>query len=137
MDVSFDPLAPEVAQIRQDMYNPKKLAPVLRLITVNTIEHAMLCIPRDPDLFLYGSIEAIRLLRNEAGMVDPAYAAAIGDASSKAAAWIKRKCQGELGIPPLQQLPLFDAAALSHNQTQREGEDHGDKRKRQVNGTQL
>jgi len=137
MDATFDPHVREVAQARQDLFDPNKLAPVLRLVTVNTIEHALLCIPSDPKLFPYASVEAIKLLRHEAGMVEPTYAAAIADAPAKTGAWIKKRFQGELGIPQLQELPLFDTVALAQTQTKHGVGGHGDKRKRQVNNTQL
>lgn len=131
MDSTFNAWSPEVIQIRKNTYNPTKVAPVLRLVAINTIEHALLCVSSEAN-GLYACVEAVMILRNEAGVVDPAYEAALGSAPKETARWIKNRCKGKYNIPAFPELPLFETVAAS----QASGTDdaHIDKRKRQVSG---
>ncbi|KAF8252991.1 hypothetical protein K440DRAFT_273263 [Wilcoxina mikolae CBS 423.85] len=128
MDSTFEPDSPEVIQIRRNTYHPSKIAPVLRLVAINTIEHALLCVSGEADRRLYACVKAVKILRNDSGVLDPQYKASIGDAPKKIADWISKRCEGKLvGIPALPELPLFDAT-----QTDRMSYvENGDKRKRQ------
>ncbi|KAF8540320.1 hypothetical protein BDD12DRAFT_880582 [Trichophaea hybrida] len=128
MDSTFEPDSPEVVQIRRNTYHPSKIAPVLRLVTINTIEHALLCVSGEADRRLYACVEAVKILRNDSGVLDPQYAASIGDAPKKIADWISKRCEGKLvGIPALPELPLFDATQSDRASYV----ENGDKRKRQ------
>ena len=120
---------PEVVQIRRNTYHPSKIAPVLRLVTVNTIEHALLCVSDEADR-LFACVEAVKVLRNDSGVLDPQYETLLGNAPKKIAEWISRRCEGKLvGVPALPELPLFDATQTTSYV------ENGDKRKRQVRGS--
>jgi hypothetical protein len=137
MDSTFDGRSPEIIQIRQNIYQPTKIAPVLRLVAVNTIEHILLCVSSTAENRLYLCLEAMKALRDVAGILDPVYEAAIGNTSCKIGEWIGRKCEGVLKIPALPELPLFEAVAPTQTQptfedVQVESSDNSEKSKRQV-----
>lgn len=113
MDSTFE--AQEIIQIRRNTYDPSKIAPVLRLIVANTLEHAILCVSPDADI-LWGCVKAVKLLRNEAGVLEGAYEASVGLAPKIVAEWIAKRGEGPLcGVPPLPALHSFDSTAATQN----------------------
>ena len=115
MDSTFEPEAPEIIQIRRNTYDPSKIAPVLRLIAANTLEHAILCVSPDADI-LSACVKAVKLLRNEAGVLEGAYEESVGLAPKMVAEWIAKRGEGPLyGVPPLPALPSFDSTAATQN----------------------
>lgn len=143
MDSWFDAEHPEVCDMRKDLYVPGKKAPVLRLVSLNTIEHALICTDQSKEI-LKPCVEAIKILRNEAGNADPAYLSAVQSAPETIAAWIRNSSVGPLNIPPLPELSLFETAAATQvagtqvTETQMtapataSSPDNGEKRKRRV-----
>ncbi|KAA8900738.1 class II histone deacetylase complex subunits 2 and 3-domain-containing protein [Sphaerosporella brunnea] len=132
MDSTFDPQTPEVTEIRQNVFQPTKLAPVLRIVAANTIEHALLCVSPSFAQRLYVCVEAMKALRDIAGVVDPAYQAQIGSTAHTVGRWIARRSEGELKISAMPEIPLFESAEFAQRQDlQVEHIDNGEKRKRQ------
>lgn len=130
MDSFFDVDEREVQQMRRDLIDPNKLAPVIRLVALNTIEHALLCADPTKDFFS-PCIEAIKLLRNDAGYADEAYMSATKDAAGKVAHWIMNRCNGELEIPSLPPLSLYETKPPTQVSVPM-SPDNGEKRKRRV-----
>lgn len=123
MDSTFEPEAPEIVQIRRNTYDPSKIAPVLRLIAANTLEHAILCVSPDADM-LSACAKAVKLLSNEAGVLAGPYEVSVRLAPKNVAEWIAKRGEGPLyGVPPLPALSLFDSMVATQN---------GGGRKRQV-----
>jgi hypothetical protein len=130
MDSTFNPDTDEIQQMRKDMYDPAKQAPILRLVAINTIEHVLLCVAMASADNLRACVEAVKVLRNDAGVMDPTYAAATGNATEKIWEWIRKKCDGHLDVPLLPALPMFDTVAAT--QTQATQMEITEKRKREV-----
>jgi hypothetical protein len=136
VDSTFNAHTPEVVQIRANTFEPSKIAPVLRLIAANTVEHALLCVSPIAPNKLYACVQAMKALRDSAGVVDPAYEAAIGNTAYKVGEWIGRKCEGELKVPAMPELPLFVEPSSQTQPTSEEVQmmEINEKRKRQVSG---
>lgn len=128
-DSSFSADVPEIRNVRQDPFDPAKMAPVIRLVTFNTIEHLLLSItPGDPKL-LQRCVKALAVLRHQAGESKLPYEAAIQQSAQTVGDWVIRKCKGSLEIPPLPELPFPKDMASQSTQSQ-EYNEHIDKRKR-------
>jgi hypothetical protein len=134
MDSTFAAHSPEVVRIRANSFEPTKIAPVLRLIAVNTIEHALLCVSPITPNKLYACVEVMKALRDSAGVMDPAYEAAMGNTAHKVGEWIGKKCEGELKAPALPELPLSVEPSSQTQPTSEEVQmmEINEKRKRQV-----
>ena len=69
MDLSFNPEDDQVLRLRQHPVKEEELAPVLRLVTVNSAEHVRLCVPTPYQIptdrtMLQALISATTILRN-------------------------------------------------------------------------
>jgi hypothetical protein len=76
MDSSFNPEDDQALRLRQHPTNLDELAPVIRLVTVNSAEHVRLCLPSPYEIpsdriVLQGLVSATTLLRNFNGMEIP------------------------------------------------------------------
>lgn len=73
MDLSFNPEDDQVLRLRQHPIHIDELAPVIRLVTVNSAEHVRLCLPSPYEIpsdrfVLQGLVSATTILRNFNGM---------------------------------------------------------------------
>ena len=73
MDLSFNPEDHQVLKLRQHPVNLDELAPVIRLVTINSAEHVRLCLPAPSEIptdrhRLQGIIAATTILRNFNGV---------------------------------------------------------------------
>jgi Class II histone deacetylase complex subunits 2 and 3 len=73
MDSSFNPEDDQILRLRQHPINLDELAPVIRLVTVNSAEHVRLCLPIAHEIpsdrnMLQGLISATTILRNFNGV---------------------------------------------------------------------
>lgn len=131
MDSTFDGGLPEIKGFRSSIVEVEKLAPVIRLVAINTIEHLRLC--RDPgqEVPLHFYIETLKNLRLQVGIASQEYGSAISRAPTKISKWLQKKAEGVLEIPSIPELPLFEPTAQVSTTTA--GPAGGnDKRKRQV-----
>lgn len=76
MDLSFNPEDDQALRLRQHPINLDELAPVIRLVTVNSAEHVRLCLPSpyvipSDRTILQGLVSATTILRNFNGMEIP------------------------------------------------------------------
>src|SRR5208282_1588797 len=76
MDLSFNPEDDQVLRLRQHPVNIDELAPVIRLVTINSAEHVRLCLPFPHEIpsdrtILQGLVSATTILRNFNGMEIP------------------------------------------------------------------
>jgi hypothetical protein len=127
MDSTFDTGSPSIMRMRRISRDPSNIAPVLRLVGVNTVEHILLCASH-PEVgnVRAACIEAVKVLRNDAGVLDQVYEKKLDNAVNSIADWLRQRCRGPLEMPPLPELPLFETIVIA---TQVE---NGEKRKRQV-----
>jgi hypothetical protein len=73
MDSSFNPEHDQILRLRQHPINLDELAPVIRLVTVNSAEHVRLCLPSPYEIpsdrnMLQGLVSATTILRNFNGV---------------------------------------------------------------------
>lgn len=127
MDSSFNVNLPEIVKIRSNLVEVGKLSPVIRLVSLNTIEHVQLYCPYTEEKQLYTYIEVIRNLRLGAGVAIESYKSTIADAPTKITTWLSKKAQGPLDLTAVPPLPLSDQASQSSPSP-----DLHDKRKREV-----
>lgn len=118
MDSTFDPLTEEIVHIRQNISFPDQIAPVLHLVALNTIEHIIPCSKDEQNLA--AAVEAVKILRNDAGVVEKHYGDALGDGPKRVGTWIAGGCQGDPPLPPLPDLPLYELATQTQTQTQQQ-----------------
>ena len=76
MDLSFNPEDDQALRLRQHPINIDELSPVIRLVTINSVEHVRLCLPSPHEIptdraILQGLISATTILRNINGMEIP------------------------------------------------------------------
>ncbi|KAI5838051.1 class II histone deacetylase complex subunits 2 and 3-domain-containing protein [Morchella snyderi] len=139
MDSSFDASLQDIQKCRRNSYEVNKLAPVFRLVAINTIEHLRLCSPPGQEIPLYVYIETLKNLRQQVGIASQDYGSAISRAPTKITKWLQKKAEGKLEIPEIPELPLFEIT--SHTQptpntsTNSSGNEGSDKRKRQETQT--
>ncbi|KAI5780851.1 hypothetical protein EDC01DRAFT_257843 [Geopyxis carbonaria] len=126
-DSSCNADIPEIQRVRRDPFNPDKMAPIIRLVTVNTIEHLLLCRQGGPRFLRY-CVRGIAVLRHKAGESKLPYETAVQQCAQAVGDWITRKFEGPLDIAPLPELPFPEEASQS-TQSQ-ECNEHMDKRKR-------
>lgn len=131
MDSTFNAELPEIKGFRSNIVEVEKLAPVIRLVAINTIEHLRLCRVPGQEIPLHVYIETLKNLRLQVGIASQEYGSAISRAPTKISKWLQKKADGALDIPNIPELPLFESATQlsSTTATQVEG---NDKRKRQV-----
>ncbi|KAL7275782.1 hypothetical protein RUND412_001261 [Rhizina undulata] len=133
MDSTFDPNLPIIKQMRSNIIEVDKLAPVIRLVTFNTIEHVRLCVSAAAEVPLVACAQAVKDLRFQAGNVEPSsYAEAMVDSPSKVSKWLSRQCEGNPDLPIIPQLSFPEP----DSQKPPNGGDSGEKRKRQVSVSQ-
>jgi Class II histone deacetylase complex subunits 2 and 3 len=127
MDSSFKADLPDIVKLRSNIIEVGKIAPVFRLVALNTIEHIRLCCSATVEKHLDTYIETIKNLRLDAGVANDSYAPIVAEAPSKIAKWLTKGSGEPLDLESLPELPLFDQATQSS-----ELYEGGDKRKRQV-----
>jgi hypothetical protein len=141
MDSSFDASLHDVQKCRSNSYEANKLAPVFRLVAINTIEHLRLCSPPGQEIPLYVYIETLKNLRQQVGIATQDYGSAISRAPTKITKWLQKKADGKLEIPEIPELPLFEitshaqptaSTSTSTSTNNSSGNEGSDKRKRQV-----
>lgn len=141
MDSSFDATLPEVHKCRSNSYEVGKLAPVFRLVAINSIEHLRLCSPPGQEVPLYVYIETLKNLRQQVGVATQDYGSAVSRAPTKITKWLQKKAEGKLEIPEIPELPLFEITSHAQPTTPNtststtnnsSGNEGCDKRKRQV-----
>jgi hypothetical protein len=76
MDLSFNSEDDQVLRLRQHPINIDELAPVIRLVTINSAEHVRLCLPSPYEIpsdraILQGLVSATTILRNFNGKEIP------------------------------------------------------------------
>jgi len=76
MDLSFNSDDDQALRLRQHPINLDQLAPVIRLVTVNSAEHVRLCLPNSHEIpndrmVLQGLVSATTILRNFNGVAIP------------------------------------------------------------------
>lgn len=143
MDSSFDAGLDEVRRFRSSIVEVNKLAPVIRLVAINTIEHLRLCSPPGQDIPLHVYIETLKNLRQQVGIATQDYGSAISRAPTKISKWLRANAEGRLDIPEIPDLPLFEitvhakpivntnANTTAIASSYPSGSEGGDKRKRQ------
>lgn len=129
MDSTFDAELPEIKGFRSNIVEVEKLAPVIRLVAINTIEHLRLCRVPGQEIPLQVYIETLKNLRLQVGIASHEYGGAISRAPTKISRWLQKKAEGPLDMPNIPELPLFELATQSTTAGPTEG---NDKRKRQV-----
>ncbi|RPB12448.1 hypothetical protein P167DRAFT_605614 [Morchella conica CCBAS932] len=144
MDSSFDATLPEVHKCRSNSYEVGKLAPVFRLVAINSIEHLRLCSPPGQEVPLYVYIETLKNLRQQVGVATQDYGSAVSRAPTKITKWLQKKAEGKLEIPEIPELPLFEITSHAQPTTPNtststtnnsSGNEGCDKRKRQETQT--
>lgn len=129
MDSTFNAELPEIKGFRSNIVEVEKLAPVIRLVAINTIEHLRLCCVPRQEIPLQVYIETLKNLRLQVGIASQEYGGAISRAPTKISRWLQKKAVGPLDMPNIPELPLFEPATQSTIAGLTEG---NDKRKRQV-----
>lgn len=129
MDSTFNAELPEIKGFRSNIVEVEKLAPVIRLVAINTIEHLRLCRVPGQEIPLQVYIETLKNLRLQVGIASHEYGGAISRAPTKISRWLQKKAEGPLEMPNIPELPLFELATQSTTTGPTEG---NDKRKRQV-----
>lgn len=130
MDSTFNPELPEIRGFRSNIVEVEKLAPVIRLVGINTVEHLRLCHAPGQDIPLQVYIETLKNLRLQVGIAaSQEYRAAVIRAPARISEWLQKKAEGVLDIPNIPELPLFEPATQPTTADPAEG---NDKRKRQV-----
>lgn len=148
MDSSFDATLPEVHKCRSNSFEVNKLAPVFRLVAINTIEHLRLCSPPGQEIPLYVYIETLKNLRQQVGVATQDYGSAVSRAPTKITKWLQKKAEGKLEVPEIPELPLFEITSHAQPTTtpnttststtnNSPGNEGCDKRKRQVRTPQF
>lgn len=129
MDSTFNAELPEIRGFRSNIVEVEKLAPVIRLVAINTIEHLRLCRISGQEIPLQVYIETLKNLRLQVGIASQEYGGAISRAPTKISKWLQKKAEGPLDMPNIPELPLFESATQYITSSLTEG---NDKRKRQV-----
>ncbi|PWW72749.1 hypothetical protein C7212DRAFT_301179 [Tuber magnatum] len=133
MDSTFVADVPEVVRVRKSLFVVGKLAPVLRLVSLNTLEHIELCYgdsePRYPALYTY--IETMKNLLHDAGTLADSYKPTFATAVLSTAKWLSKnpiegapKLEGFPLLPIVERLPQVRGSEL-HDKRKREGEPSG------------
>ncbi|KAG0125988.1 class II histone deacetylase complex subunits 2 and 3-domain-containing protein [Tuber indicum] len=130
MDSTFVADVPEIVNARKSLFVVGKLAPVLRLVSLNTLEHIELCYkdsePQYPALYTY--IETTKNLLHDTGALVDSYKPTFAAAVPNIAEWLSRNPIA--GAPKLEGfplLPIFERLAQVqspelHDKRKREGE---------------
>jgi Class II histone deacetylase complex subunits 2 and 3 len=136
MDLSFNPEDDQILRMRQHPTNLDELAPVIRLVTVNSAEHVRLCLPApykipSERLVLQGLISATTILRNFNGAEIPNEDARY----SKVAEYIRSKGQNETDVFGIRDIEGYIAghrglAGLALKRARSPNDDQGGDRKR-------
>ncbi|PUU80148.1 hypothetical protein B9Z19DRAFT_1100455 [Tuber borchii] len=129
MDSTFDANVPEIVRVRESLFIVGKLAPVLRLISLNTLEHIELCYkdskPQYPALYTY--IQTTKNLLHDTGTLVDSYKPTFAAAVPNIAEWLsKNPIEGAPKLEGFPLLPIFErlpqAPAELHDKRKREGE---------------
>lgn len=132
MDSTFDSGLPEIKGFRNNIVEVEKLAPVIRLVAINTIEQLRLCCAPGQEIPLHVYVETLKNLRLQVGSASQEYGSAISRAPTKISKWLQKKAEGALDIPAIPELPLFELATQQLQSATTSPPDGSDKRKRQV-----
>lgn len=129
MDSTFNAELPEIRGFRSNIVEVEKLAPVIRLVAINTVEHLRLCRIPGQEIPLQVYVETLKNLRLQVGIASQEYGGAISRAPTKISKWLQKKAEGALDMPNIPELPLFESTTQPTTGGLAEG---NDKRKRQV-----
>lgn len=136
MDNTFNSRSPEVIQIRKNTYHPTRVAPVLRIVTLDTIEHVILCLSpevKKSDPSIKTTLAQEEVLRRRIGQSFDHHA--FESLIKKTANWIANKCEGSFDVPELPALFPSDLGTTDHSEVVSQDKmdlDNAEKRKRQV-----
>ncbi|CUS10564.1 unnamed protein product [Tuber aestivum] len=130
MDSTFVADVPEVVRVRKSLFVVGKLAPVIRLVSLNTLEHIELCYKdsesRYPALYTY--IETTKNLLHDTGILADSYKPTFAAAVPNTAKWLSKtpiegapKLEGFPLLPIAARLPQTQSPEL-HDKRKREGE---------------
>jgi len=107
MDSTFVANVPEIVRVRESIFIVGKLAPVLRLVSLNTLEHIELCYkdskPRYPALYTY--IQTTKTLLHDTGTLVDSYKPTFAAAVPNTAEWLSKNPIE--GGPKLEGFPLL------------------------------
>ncbi|RPB03549.1 hypothetical protein L873DRAFT_173161 [Choiromyces venosus 120613-1] len=130
MDSTFVADVPEIVRVRKSLFIVGKLAPVLRLVSLNTLEHIELCYkdsePRYPALYTY--VETMKNLLHNAGTLVDSYKPTFAAAVPNTAEWLSNSpIEGALRLEGFPLLPIFERLPQApsselHDKRKREGE---------------
>lgn len=127
MDSTFVANVPEIVRVRESLFIVGKLAPVLRLISLNTLEHIELCYkdskPQYPALYTY--IQTTKNLLHDTGTLVDSYKPTFAAAVPNTAEWLsKNPIEGAPKLEGFPLLPIFErlpqAPAELHDKRKRE-----------------
>lgn len=107
MDVTFDVNDPQVEMFRAHTIEVGRRAPVLRLISYNTVEHVKLYISRKEDPNLIQLMSYVAILRQNTGAVSVEYSKKIGEAAASITNSITSDSH-TLSLPRLPGIPNYD-----------------------------